>query len=219
MRMGDRYRNYKLSSGEEIIGKIVGNNELEVTLHRPMMIRNIAIQDPYTGEAKEVMVMRPWSNLSNDLDCHIPKCHIILESSPTSDLVKFYLMKLEREDVVNDLYNEMQSDPEQLEQYIKTTIERDLGNYGNDDEQEEESAPPPIEEIRDEEKVQMNFQIPPAMFLAFLLNGIVSINEDNEMDFDIEEFMNLKDKERKPRPRKKKRKNIEDYFEDWNPEP
>ena len=95
--MGDVYRNYKLSSGDEVIGKVVGKNTRTITLHRPMMIKVVTIQDPMTGVQRNVMMMRPWANLTNELDQRIPVRHVVLETNPTPDIVGLYLDKLEKD--------------------------------------------------------------------------------------------------------------------------
>ena len=212
--MGDVYRNYKLSSGDEVIGKVVGKNTRTITLHRPMMVKTVTIQDPMTGQQRNIMMMRPWANLTNELDQRIPVKHVVLESSPTPDIVGFYLNKLEKEDVINDLVQEMLGNPEQLEEYLRTIVEGDLDevdmhNQDVEDEQEE-----------DNENVHMQFRIPPGLFMGFLMNGIVSLDPENEgAEFDIDEFMKMKDGIPKRKPRPKKNEDIEDYFRDWNPEP
>ena len=209
--MGDVYRNYKLSSGDEVIGKLVGRNTRTVILNRPMMVKTITLQDPMSGEQKDIMIMRPWASMTNELDQKIPLRHIIVEASPTPDVVGLYLHKLEKEDVVQDLVQEMLGDPEQLEEYLRNIIESDLDMPLSEEEEEPQ---------QDEDNVQMNFQIPPGLFLGFLMNGIVSLDPQNEgAEFDIDEFMKLKnegDSKRKPR---RKNKEIEDYFRDWTPEP
>ena len=217
--MGDKYGIYKLSSGDEVIGKITGVNTRNITLNRPMAVKTVTMQDPMTGEQRHITMMRPWVNLSEKLDHKIPVKHIILETSPTPEVVGAYLHKLEREDVVQDLVQEMMNDPEQLEDYLKSIIESDL------EAPIEEEMPPtqmenPQEEMGDDyDKVQMNFQIPPGLFLGFLLNGIVSLNPEEEgVEFDIDEFMKLKNRGRKS-PREDNTKDIDDYFRDWNPEP
>ena len=208
--MGDVYRNYKLSSGDEVIGKLVGRNTRTVVLNRPMMVKTITLQDPMSGEQKDIMIMRPWASMTNELDQKIPVRHIIVETSPTPDVVGLYLGKLEKEDIVQDLVQEMLGDPEQLEEYLRNIIESDLDMPLSEEEEPQQ----------DEDNVQMNFQIPPGLFLGFLMNGIVSLDPQNEgAEFDIDEFMKLKnegDSKRKPR---RKNKEIEDYFRDWTPEP
>ena len=73
---------------------------------------------------------------------------------------------------------------------------------------------------QDEDNVQMNFQIPPGLFLGFLMNGIVSLDPQNEgAEFDIDEFMKMKNEGNSKRNSRRKNKEIEDYFRDWTPEP
>jgi len=216
--MADKYRNYKLSSGDEIIGKVISINARFVTVHRPMAVKTITIQNPNTGNSKDITLMRPWANLSNSLDHKIPTRHIILESSPTPEAVGAYLSKLERDDVVHDLVQEMMNDPEQLEEYLTNIIESEFdNNFSSEDssDEEEENINLTPEDLA--ERVQMNFAIPPGLFLGFLMNGIISFDPENEgAEFDIEEFMKMKNKLPK---KNQKDKDIEDYFRDWNPEP
>ena len=210
--MGDVYRNYKLSSGDEVIGKVVGKNTRTITLHRPMMVKTITLQDPSTGHQKEITMMRPWANLTNELDTKIPVRHILLETSPTQDIVGLYLHKLEKEDVVQDLVQEMLGNPEQLEEYLRTIVESDLDTNNIP---EEEVEPEDMED----ENVHMNFRIPPGLFLGFLMNGIVSLAPENQgAEFDIEEFMKMKN-EGSPKRKPRRPTDIDDYFRDWNPEP
>tara|TARA_Y100000593_G_C4306996_1_gene336266 strand:+ start:2237 stop:2881 length:645 start_codon:yes stop_codon:yes gene_type:complete len=214
--MGDKYRNYKLSSGDEVIGKVVGVNTRYVTINRPMAVKTVTLEDPYTGEQKNVTLMRPWVTISETLDHKIPLKHIILESSPTPDIIGAYLNKLEREDVIDDLVKEMMGDPEQLEEYLKNIIESEFDSSPLPELEDKE----PRQEQEMDERVQMNFQIPPGLFLAFLMNGIISFNEDAEGEFDIDEFMKMKNEGFKRNSRRPKKNNdIEDYFRDWNPEP
>lgn len=209
--MGDVYRNYKLSSGDEVIGKLVGRNTRTVVLNRPMMVKNITLQDPMSGEQKDIMIMRPWASMTNELDQKIPIRHIIVETSPTPDVVGLYLGKLEKEDIVQDLVQEMLGDPEQLQEYLRNIIESDLDMPLSEEEEEPQ---------QDEDNVQMNFQIPPGLFLGFLMNGIVSLDPQNEgFEFDIDEFMKMKNKGNSKRNSRRKNKEIEDYFRDWTPEP
>ena len=208
--MGDVYRNYKLSSGDEVIGKLVGRNTRTVVLNRPMMVKTITLQDPMSGEQKDIMIMRPWASMTNELDQKIPVRHIIVETSPTPDVVGLYLGKLEKEDIVQDLVQEMLGDPEQLEEYLRNIIESDLDMPLSEEEEPQQ----------DEDNVQMNFQIPPGLFLGFLMNGIVSLDPQNEgAEFDIDEFMKMKNEGNSKRNSRRKNKEIEDYFRDWTPEP
>ena len=168
------------------------------------------MQDPMTGLQKEITLMRPWANLTNELDTKIPVRHILLETSPTQDVVGLYLHKLEKEDVVQDLVQEMLGDPEQLEEYLRNIVESDLDAAIPEEE---------IEPEQDEENVQMNFNIPPGLFLGFLMNGIVSLDPENQgAEFDIEEFLKMKN-EGSPKRKPRRPTDIEDYFRDWNPEP
>tara|TARA_Y100000310_G_scaffold344041_1_gene454733 strand:+ start:19061 stop:19702 length:642 start_codon:yes stop_codon:yes gene_type:complete len=213
--MSNTYKTYKLSSGDEIIGKLVGNNLDVIEIHRPMIIKLITFQNPMSGEMKEMSILRPWNDMSNELTCKIKREHIILESEPTPDIIEIYHRQVEKEDVINDLYKDLMNDPERMESYIKDIIENDINSIPENIENDEDQVIP--------DQVQMNFRIPNEMFLAFLMNGIVSLDPEREdeeeitgLDFNIQEFLNMK----KGLPPKKNDDNdIDNYFKNWNPEP
>lgn len=210
--MNNIYKNYKLSSGDEIIGKLEKNDLDTITLNRPMVIKTITLQNHF-NETKEMVTLRPWNNMSNELTCKIKREHIILESIPTPEIVEAYKQQIEKEDIIDDLYSDLMNDPERLESYIKNIIESDLNVEDIDPEQD----------IPDQ--VSMNFQIPNAMFLAFLMNGIVSLDPEQEnngveeIDFNIEEFLKMKNAFPPKPPKRKYRLDFDEYFKDWNPEP
>ena len=163
------------------------------------------------------MLMRPWAALTNELNQKIAVRHIINETSPTPDVVSIYLGKLEKEDVVHDLAQEMLGDPEQLQEYLRNIIEYELDNELIDNDEEVEIE----QQQQDDDNVQMNFRIPPGLFLGFLMNGIISLDPNNEegAEFDIDEFMKRKNEGDSKRNPRRKNKDIEDYFRDWTPEP
>jgi|SaaInlV_165m_DNA_2_1040747.scaffolds.fasta_scaffold21931_2 hypothetical protein len=220
--MTDIYKNYKLSSGDEIIGKLVGNNLDSITVNRPLCIKIFPIQDPTTGAMRDMMILRPWNTVSTELKYEIKREHIVLESNPMPEVIQIYLEQLEKEDIVSDLYADLMSDPERLEDYLKTVIEEDLEPNIQEETMEQEQP-------EEGENVHMNFLIPNAMFLAFLMNGIVSLDPEQEdegndipqLDFNIQEFLNLKNSKGFKSKKYSKNRNvdIEKQFKNWNPEP
>ena len=213
--MTDIYKNYKLSSGDEIVGILAGNDLDTITINRPMVLKTITLQNQQ-GETKEMMMFRPWNNMSNELTCKIKREHIVLESTPIPDVIEAYNQQIEKEDIVHDLYSDLMNDPERMESYIKDMIENNINpeefqNTEND------------EKSNEDENVQMNFVVPHSMFLAFLMNGIISLDpderEDDEklrgLDFNIQEFLKNMSPKRKP----SKKMDFDEYFKNWNPEP
>ena len=214
--MSNIYKNYKLASGEEVIGKLTKNDLNTITIHRPMLIKVITMQNGF-GETKDMMILRPW-NISNELSYQIKREHIILESTPTEDIIEIYKQQIEKEDIITDLYNNLKNDPEKMEEYVKNMIESTLTEMPSIEEKDNE-------DISIEEDVQMNFIIPNSMFLAFLMNGIVSLdpeskeNSTNELDFNIHEFLNKFPKNTRKEHKKRYKLDFDEYFKDWNPEP
>jgi len=224
--MAETYRNYKLASGEEIISKVISSNESYVTLHRPMLTKIITLDQPVMGGTNEFMILRPWGRMTNEIQFNINRNQIITDNAPKPEIVSIYLDELEKEDVTNDIYNEMVQDGElditnDLETYVKNKIMTDLENTPEVKIPEQEEEPIPTDA---QGNVMMNFVVPPALFLAFLMSGIVSFNEEDDeegFEFDIDTFMQqAKDKMiRKQQKKKDDPNDFETHFRNWNPEP
>jgi len=222
--MSSIYKNYKLSSGEEVLGKLIKNDLDTITLHRPMLVKVITMENGF-GEMRDMMMLRPWNNISNELSCQIKREHIVLESIPSTDVVEMYQHQMEKEDVITDLYNDLKDDPERMEQYVRDMIDNTIDGVDIN----EESTKNDTDDTDDiDEDVQMNFVIPSAMFLAFLMNGIVSLDPESKeknnneeisgLDFNIQEFLK-KFPKREKEDKRRYRLDFDEYFKDWNPEP
>ena len=215
--MADKYTILKLRSGEELIGKISAKSKNHVTLFRPLYYRIMPV--PSLMGPRNYIAFKNFDE-TNDLDIKIHQDFIMMDYSPKPELVAHYLEHLEKQDVARDIAEELANDPEALDSFLQNTIEEQLSEDTVSNEMDEE--------LSDPDNVQMNFLLSPRMFMDFLAQGIVGLNEENNgMDFDADEFMSsyneMKDDAAKKKPRKKKRSSGEwdfgDQFDNWNPEP
>jgi len=215
--MADIFRTYKLSSGDDIIGKVVGKDSKYIVVHRPFSIKTVTGPGP-----REFVMFKPWDILTNEIEFKLPLMHIISASSPKPEVVQMYLAELDKQDVITDLKNEIMDDPQRLEEYIKSQLEQDL-NEPIFEEEEEEIEMSGNEETED--NVMMNFIVPPSLFMSFLLNGLVSFDpETKEHEFDIESFYRDARRRWKINPNTDQEEDSPDdeinkQFRDWNPEP
>lgn len=220
--MADVFRTYKLSSGDDIIGKVVGKTAKHITINRPFSIKTVTGPGP-----REFVMFKPWDILTNEIEFELPLRHIISESSPKPEVVHMYVVELDKQDVINDLKDEIMDDPQKLEEYIRAQITEDLDELNDNSLYDENDT---TEEINDKEEVMednimMNFVVPPSLFMSFLLNGLVSFDpESKEYEFDIESFYRDAKSKWKSPPHTDKEKDSQDdeinkQFRDWNPEP
>jgi hypothetical protein len=224
MPMSDIFRTYKLSSGDDIIGKVIGKNTKYIVINRPFSIRTVTAPGP-----REFVMFKAWDILTDEIEFELPLHHIISESSPKPEVVQMYLSELDKQDVINDLKDEIMNDPRKLDEFIKSQIEQDLNEPMSDSEvlpyEENMLDEEDVEETANEDNVMMNFIVPPALFMSFLLNGIVSFDpETKEHEFDIESFYRDAKRKWKNNPNKDTEKDSPDdeinkQFRDWNPEP
>lgn len=229
--MAETYRNYKLASGDEIITQVISSNDTYVTLYRPMVTKIVVLDTPIMGGTKEFMLLQPWARMTNEIQFDVMRSQIISDSAPKPEIVAIYLDELEKEDVASDITNEMIQNGEitnDMETYMKNKIMTDLESAlepptPNIEQPSPAGQPSPEEEPTPPESVMMNFVVPPALFMAFLMSGIVSFNDnddDDSYEFDIESFM----EQAKNKMIKKDWENddiseIDNHFRDWNPEP
>jgi len=220
--MADIFRTYKLSSGDDIIGKVVGKNTKFITINRPFSIKTVTAPPNLISGPREFVMFKSWDILTNEIEFKLPLRHIISESSPKPEVVQMYLSELDKQDVINDLRDEIMDDPKKLEEYIRSQLFED-NEY--DEEVEVEVEATEENDINVEDNVMMNFVVPPALFMSFLLNGIVSFDpESKEHEFDIETFYRDAKNKWKNNNRGDEEKDSPDdeinkQFRNWNPEP
>ena len=224
--MAETYRNYKLASGDEIITQVIASNDTYVTLYRPMITRIIVLDNPVLSGTNEFMTLRPWGRMTNEMQFDVMRSQIISDSAPKPEIVAIYLEELEKEDVASDITNEMIQDGEitnDMETYMKNKIMTDLESTLESSTPNMDQSTPEEEEPIPLESVMMNFVVPPALFMAFLMSGIVSFNDnddDDSYEFDIESFIEqAKNKMIKKNWENDDISEIDNHFRDWNPEP
>ena len=213
----------KLKNNLDLITQIRSKNEKTIVLHRPFVVQNMPIQSPMG--IRMVQMIKPWIENTNENDVTLPADSVLLVVTPDIDLTRKYEYALEKEDVAQDIASEIQNDPEQLQGFIERMVKEEL------DEMDPMSTPEnSIEErLQDADDINVSFNMSPGMFFNFLANGIMGIDENQDIDFDTEAFMQkfeeFKKKKEKPSPPKKRpppKRDEWDFgnlFDDWDPEP
>jgi hypothetical protein len=102
------YKIFKLKSGEELIGMIDSQDDMTIKISRPMIVKSVLMVDN-SGYPKEVMIMRNWLELTDDLDVQLPKDHIATTLNPAKETVFLYEKQKMREDE-EYLFKQMASD-------------------------------------------------------------------------------------------------------------
>jgi len=86
----------KLRSGDEIIAKRNGAKKGAILLNRPLVMQRSTLLDPMTGNIrKNICVFRDWLEFTTQIDCEIPTDFIVMEATPSPDIVKKYQQELE----------------------------------------------------------------------------------------------------------------------------
>ena len=214
----------KLKNNLDIITEIRSKNEKSIVLHRPFVVQSMSIPSPMG--VRVVQMIRPWIENTNENNVTLPSDAVLLSVSPDIELVRKYQFALEKEDVAQDIAAEIQNDPEQLQGFIERLVREEL------DEMDESPSPQDdIEErLQDADGINVSFNMSPGMFFHFLANGIMGIDENHEVDFDTDAFMEKfeefkKQRREKPSPPKKRpppKRDDWDFgnqFDDWDPEP
>ena len=228
---GDKYKLYKLRSGEEIVSKVVSATSKKVTLFRPMQVKMSTLLDRNSGMTRDIVLLRRWLDNTFEINCELPLDYVALELKPTPDLISRYLMELEREDAYYDAMRDMEDtkkeegDEPQSSEFLERLMS-DLENLKEMNDSVEEMMQP--EDIEEENHIMMNFLLPPEIFL----NIMNTINEDAEADSDefnmsdLQSFLKrLREHKRTNSPIRRKDdatdfddREIEDRFADWDPQ-
>ena len=80
---------FKLSSGEELISRVIKRTEDEIVLDRPNMIGLAPAQG---GMGISIQLM-PWMASNQDGEITVKRSHIIAETKPNEELEKGYLSR------------------------------------------------------------------------------------------------------------------------------
>ena len=67
------YKLLKLSSGEELITKILKKKDGTVYMESPMTFRSTIMSDPYTGGQKEITILKDWIGYASENTIEIPE--------------------------------------------------------------------------------------------------------------------------------------------------
>lgn len=79
----------KLSSGEEIITRVVERDETTITLDRPNMIGLV----PAGPDGQVGIQLVPWVASNQDGEIKVNLAHVVAETVPASELEKGYLQR------------------------------------------------------------------------------------------------------------------------------
>jgi len=102
------YRILKLVNGDDIIGEVIENTSKSLSIYRPYQMKIVTISD--TDEnvlfQTEVLLMRNWLSMTDEIKSIIIKNHIISISSPKESVIKCYEEEKKKEDEPDFLYND-----------------------------------------------------------------------------------------------------------------
>ena len=168
---GDKYKLYKLRSGEEIVSKVVSTTSKKVTLFRPMQVKMSTLLDRNSGMTRDIVLLRRWLDNTFEINCELPLDYVALELKPTPDLISRYLMELEREDAYYDAMRDMEEmkgeegDEPQASEFLERLM-NDLENLKEANDSVEEMMEQ--EDMEEENHIMMNFLLPPEIFLNIM---------------------------------------------------
>jgi hypothetical protein len=85
----------KLRSGDEIVAKRNGSKKGSLPLSRPLQLQRSTLLDPLTGQVrKTICVFRDWLEFTTQIECEIPNDYIVMEATPSPDLIAKYEQEL-----------------------------------------------------------------------------------------------------------------------------
>jgi len=131
------YRILKLVNGDDIIGEITESSSKKLALYRPFQMKVITIADADQSSLfqTEVLMMRNWLSLTNEINSIIARNHVISISIPKESIIKCYEEEKKKED-----------DPDYLENKHKEILD-ELENAKENEEYEFTIDPEFIEKI------------------------------------------------------------------------
>ena len=217
--MSSNYRILKLRSGEDIIAKIVGQDQKVFILERPFMFRTMPIMDPL-GRTREITTLRNWVKHTTQLRIKIPKDHIAMFMDPDPDAEHLYEMEMEREDTdsgpkkigpleslfeqmtgtddpdtsptLEDMINKVANTPAQMDidEKIKDMLDT-MQDHIDDIEDENDDA------MQEKDYVMMNMAFPASFLDDLLKRGVLNPQDllnmkkaiDEENEIDDDDIM------------------------------
>jgi hypothetical protein len=220
MSTGDKIKLIKLRNGLEIVSFI--NDEQNITLFRPHILHMMSASHPSIG-SRFITVCRNFLEHSATNECSLSENDIMMILPANEKVVTLYLDTLEVEDKTKELLSRIDQTnggtfANELAQYISEMLDTNPEGMNGSPEDMKES-------------ISLTFDLTPEMFIGFLANGVVGMDDENNIDFDVTAFMDLlreseepKSKDPIKRPKKPKRENNPNdddlsQFDEWNPTP
>lgn len=162
--MNGSYRILKLKSGEEIITRIMKREQGKVSMEIPMSFRVILMADPYTGNQREVTVLRDWITYTSDKFIKIPEDIVISYSAPRKEAIDLY----EKEKIRKD---ENEKNPKQIKNLdsVKKDMENEFNKF--------------LDNMLDNAK---KYNPTDEQTLADIFNSIGGIGDEFEIEWEIE---------------------------------
>tara|TARA_Y100000034_G_scaffold10662_1_gene11166 strand:- start:608 stop:1150 length:543 start_codon:yes stop_codon:yes gene_type:complete len=114
------YRILKLINGENIIGEIAESTNKTLSVYRPFEMKVITVSESDESMLfqSEVLLMRNWLGLANEIKSTILKNHILSISTPKSSIIECYEDEKKKEDEPNsikDIKESLKDDEKEFE--------------------------------------------------------------------------------------------------------
>jgi len=226
----------KLRSGDEIIAKKSGTKKGFLLLHRPLQLQRSTFLDPLSGNIKKnVCIFRDWLEFTTQIECEIPEDFIVMNGTPSPDMISRYLAELDKMDkqikspnppkpsAKSATKSDLEATEDLLDLYFKSL--KDLPQPSSFNQNPTQSGKPPVNPPNiSSDMVTASFSMPPDVFLNIVLNmplfdGFGQEMGDDSMDSDDgdDDDSDGDPPSPKPKPPKKKPNKDEDTPPDgWN---
>lgn len=167
----------KLRSGDEIIAKRNGAKKGVILLSRPLVMQRSTLLDPLTGNIKKnICVFRDWLEFTTQNECEIPTDFIVMEATPSPDIIKRYTNELEimdkpqpqRQKAITPSTKQPKDLPmEEMMRYL-------MGAQNQSKEKEQQNTDELLSKLLQSsglsQMVTATFSMPPDVFLNIVLN-------------------------------------------------
>jgi len=178
------YRLLKLTTGEEIITRIVGQSKDKYIITDPMAFY---IQPIFNGmNVNQMTVLKKWSEHSADRKIKIPKSMVLLITKPTKSAVELYELEIDR--VYNNPVEKKITNLNDLLNTNKTPFD-----FPNKEQFDMDSTPQSIfEDVKNIDKdkedidfIMMSLVLPPSIIKDLLDGGYL---DDEDLTDMLEEY-------------------------------